>query len=127
MLHCHFTETVIVVAARNPINELFGCFWFYENHRALNFAHDVLAHLTKLNIPYETEEISGHIDFTQCFMDGFQDPANTKILNFITQTALCKYPPLVQQLCIEYISSISHGKPDKYIVERNAQVIILTS
>ena len=127
MLTCtiQHAETIIVTAAQNPINELFRCFWFHENKCNVNFAHNVLDHLMQLSIPYKMEEIACNLDFTNCFKDGFQDQRNAWILDFITHSTLTKYPPPVQETCIQYVSSIAQGKPDKYIVERNAQIIIL--
>ena len=91
----------------------------------MNFAHNVSDNLTQLSIPYKVEEIACNLDFTECFMNGFEDQRNVWILDFITHSTLTNYPPLVQETCIKYISSIAQGKPDKYIVERNAQIIIL--
>ena len=85
----------------------------------------MLGNLVQLNIPYKVEEIACNLDFTKCFMNNFQDQRNKWILDFVTHSTLSKYPPPVQETCIQYISSISQGKPGKYIVERNAQIITL--
>lgn len=120
-----YADTIIVTAAQNPINELFRRFWFHENKCNVNFAHNVSDNLMQLNIPYKEEEIICNLDFTKCFMNGFQDQRDMWILDFVTHSMLSKYPLPVQETCIQYISSIAQGKPDKYIVERNAQIIIL--
>ena len=117
-------DTIIVTAAQNPINELFRRFWFHENKCSVNFAHDISDNLTKLNIPHKVDEVTCNLDFTKCFIDGFQDQRNMWILDFVTHSVLSKYPPPVQETCIQYISLIAQGKPDKYIVERNAKIII---
>ena len=81
--------------------------------------------LSQLDISHKVEEVASSLDFTKCFKSGFQDQKSVWILDFITHSTLSKYSPLVMQTCIDYISSIAQGKPHKYIVERNAQIIIL--
>ena len=81
--------------------------------------------LTQLGITYEVEEITGELDFTECFKNGFQDRAHSKILDFITHTTLSKYSTEVRDTCVKYIASLAKGKPDKYIIERSAHIIII--
>ena len=117
------TEVIVLSATQDPLNQLFLRFWSRENKCRLTFAEDVMALLRGLKIPYATDRISGEIDLTKCFNDGFKETCHKWVLNFLIHAKLSNFPPSVTEICIEYLSSVAQGKPEKHIIERTAHVI----
>ena len=121
---CHLhTEVIVLSATQDPLNQLFLRFWSRENKHTLNFADDVTALLRSLKIPYATDRISGEIDLTKCFNDGFKQSCHKWVLNFLVHEKLSNFPPSVTEICISYLSSVAQGKPERHIIERTAHVI----
>ena len=87
------------------------------------FPDSVIESLKKLGIPYDTELIPGELDFTECFKDGFQKPHQKFLLDFMTHAKMIRYPPEISQVCIDFLSSASIGKPLKYIIPFSVALI----
>lgn len=109
-----------------PPMDLIHRFWVHENKHKLSFAKDILATLMKLGIPYSNCNVTLEYDLTQAFRDGFTYPHQKYVLDFFSHTKLSNYPREVAEICIEYLSKISQGKPEKCIVEIPTAVIILS-
>ena len=82
----------------------------------MKFDDSVMESLSELGFPYKVEMIAGELDFTECFKDNFQKPAQKFLLDFITRTKLIRYPPEITKLCIDFIASVAVGKPERYIM-----------
>jgi hypothetical protein len=92
-------------------------FWLHEHGWPLKLSDAVTAEgLDAVGIKYTTEVLYVELDLTECFRDGFQNPHQKALLDFLTHTSLERYPPTVSQICIDYLGSVSIGQPEKYVV-----------
>ena len=116
---------IIQTTSQSPLAPLYEHFWLREHRWPMTFTDALIDNLKKLGITYyESELIPGELDFTECFQDGFQKPHQKLILDFITHTKMARYPPTISQVCIEFLTSASIGKPQKYIIPFSVAFII---
>ena len=99
-------------------------FWFNEHKWPLKFSSSITESLDGLDISYEMDTVDGVVDMSECFKDGFDKPHHKYLLEFVTHTKLERYPPVIAQTCIDYLSSVAKGKPEQHMVPRTTAVII---
>ena len=116
---------VIVNAHRYPLSELYDRFWLHEQKKPLWFSDSILNVLEKMAITYHVEVSQGPCDVSHCFKRGFEHPSDHYFLDHITHTKMRKHSPTVVQTCIDYLSSIAEGKPEKYILTEVSDVIFI--
>ena len=95
----------------------------YENMWPLKLSDFILCGLDHLGIKYEVSSVEGANDMTESFKDNFQQPRHKYLLDFVTHTKMDRYPPVVAQTCIDYLSSVAQGKPEQYKVPRMTFII----
>jgi hypothetical protein len=76
-------------------------------------------------VSYTRESTAGVIDLTSYFMGGFQQANHKRILDFMAHAKLSSYPPAIAETCIEYLSSIAYGKPEKFLIPHIADVMLI--
>lgn len=116
---------IIVNAHRYPLSELYDRFWLHEHKKPLWFSDSILNVLEKMAITYHVEVSQGPCDVSHCFKRGFEHPSDHYFLDHITHTKMRKHSPTVVQTCIDYLSSIAEGKPEKYILTEVSDVIFI--
>ena len=116
---------ILLTTSESPKAKLYAHFWLHEHRWLMTFPDAVIDSLKKLGIGYyESELIPGELDFTECFQDGFQKPHQKFLLDFMTHTKMARYPPAISQVCIEFLTSASIGKPNKYIIPFSVAFIV---
>lgn len=116
---------IIVNAHRYPLSELYDRFWLHEHKKSLWFSDTIIKILDEMGIEYRLKVSQGPCDVTHCFKGGFKNPSDLYFLDHITHTKMRKHPPVVVQKCIDYLSSIAEGKPEKFILTEVADVIFV--
>ena len=116
---------MIVNAHRYPLSELYDRFWLHEHKKPLWFSDTILNVLDKMGIAYRVKVSQGPCDVSHCFKRGFEHPSDHYFLDHITHTKMRKHPPTAVQTCIDYLSSIAEGKPEKYILTEVSDVIFV--
>ena len=123
MMHHTGHMIIIIVESQSANSQLYQLFWHHEHKWPLNMSNSVLESLNTLGIKHKMEVIAGEIDLTESFKDDFTKSHQKYILDFLTHTETDRYPPAVAQTCIDYLSSISKGKPEQYKVPRTTAII----
>lgn len=108
---------LIALSNNNSLNQLFARFYSHENQHNLNFSSSVIEALDKRGIGYTLSSIYATLNLTDVFKDNFTSVTNKNILDFVVQTRLRQYPPVVAEMCAAYLKEISSGKPEKYLLE----------
>jgi SAM-dependent methyltransferase len=121
---------VVIHANKSPANnttsgELYHRFWLHEHKRPLWFTPSITQALDSLGVSYTRDSTAGVIDLTSCFMGGFQQPNHKRILDFMAHAKLSSYPPAIAETCIQYLSSIAYGKPEKFLIPHIADVLLI--
>lgn len=80
-----------------------------------------------MGIKHDMEIVPGDIDLTESFKDGFTKSHQKCMLEFLTHTKTDRYPPAVAQACVDYLSSVAVGKPERYMVPRTTAIITCES
>ena len=106
---------LIINGQKDPLNELFDCFWFHHNGRSVNFTPSITQVLDSLGYQYTININEGVIDLTQCFKDEFQAHEHQLVLDFIVHTKLEYLPTSVRECCIKYLAAIAYGNPNYFI------------
>ena len=88
------------------------------------FPESIFENLNNLGIHYESQLIDGELDLTECFKEGFKEPHQRFLLDFIAHTKLQRYPEEFSQVCIDYTESVAVGKPEHYIIHFSAAFIV---
>lgn len=116
---------IIVIAPVNPLNELCSRFWFHEYKRPYYTSVDIKRALDEMEVSYSVETPSSiYLDMTKFFAECNSSP-HKLALDFIAQTKLSQYPDIVTQICVDYLKSIAHGKPRKYLIDPPISCIIV--
>ena len=109
---------------KEPVSELFDRFWYHEQKRKVNFSSSVVSYLKQACRKFTVEHYKGTVDLGDCLQDGFQQPHQKLVLDFIAQTKLKFYPPSVAKTCIDYLTVIV----DKdHLVSVNEHIIIVSA
>ena len=74
---------------------------------------------------YNTDTVHAVIDLTSCFMEDFQQLKHKQILECITGIKMSHYPSIIAKTCTEYLSSIANGKPDRFFITHDADIILI--
>ena len=110
---------------RYPLSEIYHRFWLHEHKRRLWCTQDIEEILTEMGIAYRIQKSGGPLDIPN-FEKGLQSPSDVYLLDFLAHTKLSRYPPAVTQKCIEYFSSITEGKPDRFTLMQEADILYVT-
>ena len=116
IISAHIGLAIIIHTRENPLRELVHRFSIHEHKRNSCFTPQVVQTLDNLGASHTTDSVHAFVDLTACFMEGFQKPNHKHILEFLIHAKLSRYPPAVAKTCIEYISFIANGKPDKFLI-----------
>ena len=108
---------LIVLSNNYPLNELFTRFYSHETGRKLYLTSSIVDTFDKLGIKYTLSSACSTINITSAFKDNFTSTTNKHILDFIAQTKLKEYPPVVAEKCVAYLKELSSGKPEEYLLE----------
>ena len=117
---------IMINGHRYPLSEVYHRFWLHEHKRRLWYTQDIEKVLTEMGIAYCIQRSGGSLDVPN-FEKGFQSPPGVYVLDFLAHTKLSRYPPAVAQICIEYFSSIAEGKPDRFILTQEADILYVES
>ena len=116
--------SILLTTSQSPKAHLFTRFWLHEDRYPFVFPDAVIDSLKTLEIAHKVELIPGELDFMECFQDGFQKLHQKFLLDFITHTKMVRYPAAISQVCIEFLTSTSIGKPQKYIISFSVAFIV---
>jgi SAM-dependent methyltransferase len=115
---------LIVAIHKDPLNELFDRFWYLSAGRKVNFLPDITGVLdTMEGCHYTITTTEGVLDITQYVANGFKSPQQSVALDFIIHTKLANFSQSVRDKCVEYLISISYGKPEKHFVRHIVDLI----
>ena len=116
---------MMISSYRYPLSEIYHRFWLHEHKRRLWYTQDIEKILTEMGIAYRIQKSGGPLDIPD-FEKGLQSPSGVYLLDFLAHTKLSRYPPAVTQKCIEYFSSIAEGKPDRFTLTQEADILYVT-
>ena len=116
---------MMISSYRYPLSEICHRFWLHEHKRRLWYTQDIEEILTEMGIAYRIQKSGGPLDIPN-FEKGLQSPSGVYLLDFLAHTKLGRYPPAVTQKCIEYFSSITEGKPDRFTLTQEADILYVT-
>ena len=118
---------IMINGQRYPFTEISHRFWLHEHKRRLWYTQDIKEALTEMGLAYRIQKSDGPLDIPPNFEKEFQSSPGVYVLDFLAHTKLSRYPPAVAQTCIEYFSSIAEGKPDKFILTQEADILYVES
>ena len=118
---------MMINGQRYPLSEICHRFWLHEHKRRLWYTQDIEEALTEMGLVYRIQKSDGPLDIPPNFEKEFQSPPGVYVLDFFAHTKLSRYPPAVAQTCIEYFSSIAEGKPDRFILTQEADILYVES
>jgi 2-polyprenyl-3-methyl-5-hydroxy-6-metoxy-1,4-benzoquinol methylase len=117
---------LVAIHVNDKLNaELLYRFWNREHKSQLWLSPSITQALDSLGVSYTRDSTAGVIDLTSCFMGGFQQPNHKRILDFMAHAKLSSYPPAIAETCIQYLSSIAYGKPEKFLIPHIADVLLI--
>ena len=120
------TGLLVIIHANEKISaELLHRFWNHTHKSQLWFTPSIIQALDNLGASYTRDSVDGVLDLTSCFMGGFQQPKQKQVLDFLAHAKMSCYPPAIAETCIEYLSSIAYGKPEKFLIAHRADVILI--
>lgn len=90
------------------------------------FSTDVMKQLDDMGVKYTLKFTDGAIDLSQHFKDDFKHPNQKWVLDFIAQTKMIRYPPLVAETSIKYLASIAYGNPDQTLIASRQDIIVIS-